>query len=137
MELFHKKHRPIEYVEWFVSDEEIEDSWMRFLSHTVGTPGGELPFADSSWTFSKHHTDVHVYKLAHRALYESPELDSSDIKITVLNANVTLTGTVKKEHDIEQAEIIVRRIKEVWAVNNALKIDVDKGNFRSPGMLIS
>lgn len=137
MEIFHKKPRPVEYVEWFISDEETDDTWMGLINHAVGTPGGELPFPDSYWSFTHHHSDIHVYKLAHKALYETSGLDSSHIKITVLNANVTLTGTVKNADEILLAERTIRGIKEVWAVNNELKTDEDKGNFRSPQVLIS
>lgn len=138
MELFHKKEKPFHYVEWFVTDEESADNWMSYLSHHVtGTPGGELPFPDSAWTFEYHNSDGFIYNEAHKALYDHPDIDSTDIKVTVINGNVKLTGCVKKESDIMLAEKIVRNIKEVWAVNNELQVEKETGNFRSPMDTIS
>lgn len=138
MELFHKKDRPLHYVEWFVTDEESDESWMSYINHHLtGTPGGELPFADSEWSFDYHNEDARIFNLAHKALYEDPDVDSTGIKLTVINGNINLTGTVRKPEDIAKAETIIRRIKEVWAVNNELTVEEKKGNSRSPLFVIS
>lgn len=138
MDLFHKKDKPIHYVEWFVTDEETDENWMGYLNHHItGTPGGELPFPDSAWTFEYHNSDAMIYNTIHRVLYENPDVDSTNIKVTVINSNVNLTGTVKRKAEIELAENIVRGIKEVWSVNNQLELEKDTGKLRSPLSLIS
>lgn len=138
MELFHKKEKPFHYVEWFITDEESDDNWMGYLNHHItGTPGGELPFPDSSWTFEYHNSDALVYNLVHKALYENPEIDSTNIKVTVINSNVNLSGTVKRMPEIAEAEKVVRGIKEVWAVENQLELEKETGKLSSPLSLIS
>ncbi len=147
MELKKKKRRHI-YIPWFTSDEAFyeeeegqEDSWVGYLRRNLEHPvGEESPFPDSSWSYTRHDSpfenqdqedpekksDPAIHDEVLKVLYDTSDIDASNIRTIVLNGIVCLFGTVKTLLEKKEAERVVTRLPGVWNVRNELKIEESK-----------
>lgn len=141
-----KKKRYHIYIPWFTSDDEFydseegqEDSWVGYLRRNLEHPvGEESPFPYSSWSYTRHDSpfenesqkekksDAAIHDEVLQTLYETPDIDASNIKTIVLNGIVCLFGTVKTLLEKNEAGRVVARMPEVWNVRNELKIEESK-----------
>ncbi len=58
-----------------------------------------------------------------KALEKDPEVNASEIEISVKDGIVTLAGTVESRHIKRQVENVVNEIEGVLDINNNLRID--------------
>lgn len=115
----HNYHHQF-YTRWYAADDE-ENSWISYLHRNFHHVGGEdVPFTDSSWSFDQE--DAYLYDEILKVLYESPDVDASDINVIVVKGRVSLSGIVNSESQISVAQKKVEQIPGVWNVANNLKI---------------
>lgn len=108
------------YLPWYAGDDE-SNSWITYLHRNLHHVAGEdHPFSESEWKIDNDDARIHGESLD--ALYSSDEVDASLINVFVLNKNVLLSGSVLSQEEKEQAETVVRRLKDVWSVANELEI---------------
>lgn len=119
MEMNKKNHHQF-YLPWYAGDVEA-DNWITYIHRNLHHVEGEnRPFTDSEW-----HSDDEDVKLHNQildALYKSEKVDASLIKVLVLNRSAHLTGMVNSASECEEAEAVVRSLKDVWSVTNELVI---------------
>jgi hypothetical protein len=120
MEMNAKKSHHQFYLPWYAGDDE-SNSWITYLHRNLHHVAGEdHPFSESEWKIDEDDARIHGEALD--ALYSSDKVDASLINVFVLNKNILLTGKVLSEIEKEEAEVVVRRLKEVWSVTNELEI---------------
>lgn len=108
---------------WYAGDEE-EDDWIGYLHRNLKHVEGEdTPFPGSSWSYDQ--TDAELHDEVLKKLYQSPGVDASKIKVTVVNRGVHLSGLVDSESARTRAFQVVKNIPDVWQVWNHLEIEIN------------
>lgn len=69
-----------------------------------------------------HRPDEVIWDEVHEQLNENPDIDASEIEVTVEDGEVTLTGRVESREARWLIEEIVERVAGVQAIHNRLKI---------------
>lgn len=136
-----KRHHHRLYIPWytrdddFYEDEKDEDGWVNYIRRNIQhSVGEESPFPDSSWSYTRHDSpfeeddelkksDNTIHDEVSEALYQHPDIDSSNIKFIVLNGIVCLFGTVSTILAQQEAERVVRNLPGVWSVRNELSVE--------------
>lgn len=78
-------------------------------------------------------SDDRIREDASDRLQDDPEVDASDITVQVLDAEVTLTGTVNSRDQKRRAEDCVERVSGVREVSNHLRINRPGGQQAPSG----
>lgn len=74
-------------------------------------------------------SDEHIYEEVCQTLWRSPDLDPSEIEVSVENGVVCLKGTVHKRDFKRSAERLIEHIPGVENVRNEINVDIDSGGL--------
>jgi osmotically-inducible protein OsmY len=83
--------------------------------HKGAGPKSEKPQGDAVW------------EAVHDKLTEEPWLDATDIVLSVSGGDVTLTGTVPSQHEVDLAGKAAAEAKGVTNVANNLTVNANSG----------
>lgn len=127
MDLGKQSPHHLPTTEWYAGDDET-DSWISYLHRNFHHIEGETaPFPGSGW--QNHEDDLSLHDNVLAALYESPQVDASYIKVLVVKRTVFLEGTVFSDEELRVSEDVARSVDGVWYVENRL---VSEHGPRSP-----
>jgi hypothetical protein len=115
-------------------EHEEEGFWERISDKIVTALVGDPPEAQIFERGPKdwRRPDARVHDDVCVALSNHPEIDASDIEVTVKDAEVTLTGTVPERRMKRLAEDVTLACAGVRDVHNRLEVQKDDGSFLSP-----
>ena len=105
-------------------DRERERDWNEDTRDQRGTPG----IMESIGRFfgfgpkNYRRSDERITEEVNDRLYRHPDIDASDIDVTVVEAEVTLSGTVDDRRAKYLAEDLVDQVMGVKEVNNQLRV---------------
>lgn len=76
----------------------------------------------------KHYqrSDDRILEDANEALTQHPDIDASEIEVSIKNGILTLSGTISTRHMKQAAEKCVSKLAGVKSVRNDLRIDTTK-----------
>ena len=86
---------------------------------TEGEAGGETAMT----TEGESDPDAAITSQVEAAILAEPSLNSLQIGVKTMNGEVTLSGTVKMQQDIDKAEEIASSVAQVNKVNNQLMLE--------------